>query len=343
MNILYGVCGDGFGHSSRASIIIENLTKKGHKVKIITYGKAYKILKKYKPIKVSGLEIKFIDSKVSFKKTINSSIKNIIKDTKNFKKILNEVDKFSPDLCISDMEPIVPIIRYWKKLPLISIDNQHRLTHQKIKVPKKYEKDYLIAKTVTESFVKRANYFLILTFAKTSVRSKNAILADPILRNEIIKIKPGKKDFILVYLTRPNKELIKNIKKINEKFIVYGHSKKNMKKENITFKKTGPEFIKDLRECKAIIGTAGFTLISESLYLKKPYYAIPLQGQFEQTLNALFIKNSKLGDYSEKPDLEDLNRFIKEIDRYEKKLKTFNYNPNELIEKLDIIINNLSK
>ena len=34
--ILYGVCGEGSGHSSRAKEVIENLTKQGHQVKVVS-------------------------------------------------------------------------------------------------------------------------------------------------------------------------------------------------------------------------------------------------------------------------------------------------------------------
>jgi UDP:flavonoid glycosyltransferase YjiC (YdhE family) len=39
-------------------------------------------------------------------------------------------------------------------------------------------------------------------------------------------------------------------------------------------------YLEELKACKAIIATAGFTLMSEALYLKKPYLALPLKGQF---------------------------------------------------------------
>ena len=46
---------------------------------------------------------------------------------------------------------------------------------------------------------------------------------------------------------------------------------------------------------KAVIATAGFTLISEALYLHKPYLALPMQGQFEQELNAFQLESLGYG------------------------------------------------
>lgn len=43
-------------------------------------------------------------------------------------------------------------------------------------------------------------------------------------------------------------------------------------------------FLQDLASAKAVMATAGFTLISESLQLGKPYLAMPMDGQYEQQL-----------------------------------------------------------
>ncbi|MBU0760680.1 MAG: hypothetical protein KJ600_02350 [Nanoarchaeota archaeon] len=44
MKTLYGVAGEGLGHSSRAMEVIPFLEKKGHEVLVVTYGQAYDVL-----------------------------------------------------------------------------------------------------------------------------------------------------------------------------------------------------------------------------------------------------------------------------------------------------------
>ena len=39
----------------------------------------------------------------------------------------------------------------------------------------------------------------------------------------------------------------------------------------------------------AVITSAGFTLLGEAVYLHKPVLAIPVEGQFEQILNAHYV------------------------------------------------------
>lgn len=334
MKILYGVCGEGFGHSSRAKEMIKYLEKEGHKVLVMTYGQAYSVLKDFKRIKVEGFTLLFKNNKLHLGDTIAHSIKIISKNVKNWREIKKKIDRFGPELCISDMEPIVPIVSFHYRLPLISIDNQHRLTHLKLKVPKKYVKDYLTARIATDSCISRAKAFIILSFTKGKTKGKNAYVVSPILRKEILRLKPTRADKILVYQTKPNKKLITVLEKIPRKFIVYGYDKKE-KKGNLEFKKAGKGFIKDLARCRAIIATSGFTLISEALYLKKPYFALPLGGQFEQVLNALFLKNSGIGTFSENPTEKEIVLFLKNLKEYEKKLRKHKMDSSEAIRALE--------
>jgi len=339
MRILYGVCGEGFGHSSRSKEIINHLKKRGHKVLVITYGQAVKILKEFNLIKVEGISLSFYNNKLSLSKTFFDNINKILKNLKNWNKIKKKISKFNPDLCISDMEVLVPIISYWKNIPLISIDNQHRLTNLNIKVPKEYYKDFIIAKTAINTCISNADAFIIMSFSKSRIikDKEKTYVVNPLLRKEITLLNKKEGDFILVYQTKEDERIIKTLKEIKHNFIVYGYNKNSIE-GNITFKKLGQNFIKDLATSKAVIATSGFTLMSESIYLKKPYFAIPLEGQFEQVLNSLFLKKSGFGDFSINPTEDQLNRFISNLSKYKSKLNKNKTSPEETLNILDKII-----
>ena len=329
MNILYGVSGDGFGHSSRALVIGDILKKQGHKVVIVTYGRAYNVLKnKFKIFKVSGMALVFIRGVLKKRKTIATSTKSFLRNIHRWTAFQKLVKEFKPDLCISDMEPIVPILSNWYKLPLISIDNQHRITNLQISVPKKYYKDYLLAKAVVDSFVLRADYFIVTSFSNEKIKKKNTIIVPPIIRERVKRLKPkyGKK--ILVYVTRKNKQIINTLKNIDNKFVIYGYNI-NKGYGNLKFR-TKKTFLDDLKNCKAIIATAGFTLMSEALYLKKPYLALPLKGQFEQVLNSLFLKKAGFGDYSDSLEEKDVVYFLYNLKKFRNNLKKYRVDFNKL-------------
>lgn len=341
MRIIYGVSGEGFGHSSRAREMISHLIKKGHEVLVITYGQAYPILSKlFKTLKIEGIHLKFRKEGLSLSETIKHNIPGVIKNIKTGKIRDKTIKEFNPDMAITDYEPTTALIAYKFKIPLISIDNQHRLTHLKLKIPKEYTKDYLIAKTATALNPPKADYYIILSFAKIRPNAKNAKVVSPMLRRIILDSRPKKKNFILVYQTKPDKNLLSILKKIPENFIVYGYNVEK-KDKNLIFKKAGEHFVRDLSSCKAVIASAGFSLMSEALYLKKPYFAIPLKGQFEQTLNALFLKRAGFGEFSENPSEKELNNFISSIKTYGKKISGYKTKSNEAFLAMDKAIKKL--
>src|SRR4029079_9685598 len=73
-------------------------------------------------------------------------------------------------------------------------------------------------------------------------------------------------------------------------------------------------FIADLANCRAVIAGGGFTLMGEAVYLHKPMLALPLEGQFEQALNARYLEREGFGMCAD--DLSDasvLPRFLERV------------------------------
>ena len=340
MKILYGLAGEGFGHSSRARVLIRYLENKGHKVFILTHGQSLDILKRdgFKVIKVKGLKFTHNNGKIEKLKTIKKSFIISAVNIRHSLKIKRLMSK-GFDLCITDMAPLVSIISTIYRLPLLSIDNQHLLVNFEVKAPKKYKRDFLMARLVTKTLAYRANWYIVINFAKAKVKKyykQNTFLVPPIIRQRVKNIKVIKENFILVYLSKKDERLIKILKQINENFIVYGYNIEK-KEKNLIFHRAGDHFLKDLAKCKAIIATSGFSLISEALYLKKPYFALPIL-HFEQALNGIFLKKSGFGDYSEKPSKKQIITFLKNLKNYEKNLKNYKVNHNRIFKILDKIL-----
>jgi len=297
--------------------------------------------KDFDVVKVRGLHMVFDKSVLNVRSTIFYNIKNFSKNFVRWRKFHNLMLEFKPDLCISDMEPIVPVLSFWYKVPLVSLDNQHRITNLKLDIPKKYYKDYLVTKAVIYSFVSRANAFIVTSFTNAKITKKNTFIVAPIIRKEVRKLKPKYGDKILVYLTRKNGDVLDVLKKIDEKFIVYGYNvRKRMK--NLEFK-TPDSFVNDLKNCKAVIATSGFTLMSEAIYLKKPYLALPLKGQFEQMLNSLFLKQAGYGEFSEDLKETEITSFLKNLFKYKSKLKKYKPDFNKLYKVLDRVLKKVEK
>ncbi len=344
-NILYGVSGEGSGHSSRSKEILSHLSKK-HKVHVITYGKAYPYLEKYFPTtKIYGLHLSFKDNKIEYVKTFMNNLNNFVSSFEDFKNLRKLLKNFKPDLIITDFEPTSVILSNLYNVPLISIDNQHRITNLKIEVPDKYKKEFFVCKSVIKAIVPDANYYLATSFFKEKLNDKKTFIAEPIIREDVMKLIPSNKGHVLVYQTsKSNKKVLKELKSVDQKFIIYGFDV-SKKDKNLIFKKFSTSgFLNDLASCKAVITNGGFTLMTEALYLKKPVLSEPIQGQFEQILNAYYLNKMGYGEFVEKMSGLEIKKFLNNIPIYERELENYTSKDNKKIfKKLDKIVKKLIK
>ena len=166
----------------------------------------------------------------------------------------------------------------------------------------------------------------------------------PILRKEILDIEPVKGDHVLVYQTSTsNSKLIEILKDINENFIVYGFDMEKVDK-NLTYRKFNEDrFFNDLGSCKAVLANGGFTLISESIYLKKPVLSIPVKGQFEQIMNAIYLERLGYGEYHEELEIDVVQDFLSKLDIYNNSLLSYHQDGNkDILKEIDSLIEQYS-
>ena len=129
-----------------------------------------------------------------------------------------------------------------------------------------------------------------------------------------------------------------------EQFIVYGYDK-NQSVKNIQYKSFSHDgFLDDLRQSNGVIASAGFSLMTEALYLKKPFLAIPLQGQFEQLLNGFLMEKLGYGKCITSLTSEDISAFLYHRPDYRDKLSGYTHTGNEAIKAmLDRLISDDAK
>lgn len=343
--ILYGVAGEGSGHSSRAKEVITHLLGLGHEIKIVSYDRGYENLKQYFPVEeIFGLRFDYKNNKVRVLPTIIKNAFQLPAAKKSLDKVLRLIKEFKPQIVISDFEPLSCLAANLTGRPLISIDNQHRLTNARITYPKKYEKDAALAKAVTRLLIFNTKACLVISFDKPKTLNKKTFVFPPILRREVLEVKASEGDYILVYVTAPSKNLVKILEKINKKFVCYGFDKNEIN-GNIVFKKASQEeFLRNLAGCEAVVANAGFTLISEALFLRKPYLAWPVAGQFEQILNACFIDKAGYGLHADDLNQENIEIFLSKLEPYKKNLQQYKKEDNhKLFAKLDQLIRQYGK
>src|SRR5262249_34389609 len=126
-----------------------------------------------------------------------------------------------------------------------------------------------------------ADVYLVTSFFTPRIKRSDTQLFPPILRKQVLEARPAQSGDVVVYVTSPSEELVRVLKSVRQSFICYGFSREG-REQNLLFKKPAmDEFLRDLAAARAVVANAGFSLISEALFLGKPYLAWPVQDQFE--------------------------------------------------------------
>jgi len=339
-NILYGVNGEGSGHSTRAREVISHLISKGHTVRIVSFDRGLTNLSKDFPVtEIFGLHFAYANNRVRYRRTLAKNLITAPKAARSFSKLMRHGDEWQIDLVITDFEPMSCHVGHRKNLPVISIDNQHCLTNTDVVLPHRHRRDAAAAKIATRLMTPHAQAYLVTSFFPVHAKKSNTFVAPPILRQEILDTRPVTGEYVLVYVTSPSPDLAQLLKQVRCKFVAYGFGRDGQD-GNILFKKPGMEsFLADLAGCKAIIANAGFSLVSEALYLGKPYLAVPVQHQFEQIFNAYFLDKEGYGAFWEDLNKEKVESFLFNLPAFQEKLASYERHDNSmLLNKLDQLI-----
>ena len=201
--ILYGLSGEGSGHSSRSKQMARHLESLGHEVWLASYDRGYRNLKdEFNVFEIEGLAIASADNKVSNIKTVTKNVKRLKKGWLRLRALKNEMFKiFEPEVVITDFEPMTAYLAHHYDIPLMTIDNQHRMRYMTYECPPGHQFDQKMTKSIIRAMVPRPDLSLVTTFYEGQVTNDRTLLFPPILRDEVIAMQPSDEGHILVYLT----------------------------------------------------------------------------------------------------------------------------------------------
>jgi uncharacterized protein (TIGR00661 family) len=224
-----------------------------------------------------------------------------------------------------------------QRVPIISVDNMQVIArcHHDEDVLGDEMRSFLLAKGIVRAKLPRCNAYLITTFFYPRVKRDRTTLHPPILRKELLEAKARVKsgEHVLVYQSGTSHDsLVDALKTTDVPFRVYG-LKRGIDAEivdgNITHCPfSEPRFIEDLATAKAVVAGGGFTLMGEAVYLGKPMLSVPLEGQFEQTLNANYLVKLGYGARAAEVTSDTLEHFLARAPEYEHNLRGFEHDQN---------------
>jgi uncharacterized protein (TIGR00661 family) len=352
MKILYGVVGEGMGHATRSRVILDALTKR-HEIQVVVSGRAYDFLGARFPDvhKIWGATLAYEENAVSKLKTALQNARGAVTGIpENVKQYLEISERFAPDAVISDFDTFAYLYGVNWRLPVISIDNMqiiNRCRHEPA-ITAGQQTDFQLAKNIVKAKLPGCYHYLVSTFFYPEVRKARTTLVPPILRPEILEARPVKGEHLVVYQTSTsNKELPQILKGSGLRCLVYGLRRditSDLTDENLTYRPFSEKgFIDDLRTAKAVIANAGFSLMSECVYLRKPLLSVPVAGQFEQVLNARYLEKLGYGLLADELTSDILERFLLQVPFFEGKLASYAQEGNTLLlAKLDGLLEQIS-
>jgi uncharacterized protein (TIGR00661 family) len=321
MRILYGVVGEGLGHAMRALVVAPYLVSQGHEVRVFASGRAYNVLaaKLAHVQRIEGLSLHYTDNRINKGKTAWSNLKNLAPGlSHNVGQWLELLAGFEPDVVLSDFESWTWLCARVFGLPIVSLDNIQvlsRCDHPR-SIRKGHEADFQIARQVVKGKLPGCDHYLISTFIPAAVSKKRTTLVPPLLRPAVLDATPVRGDHVVVYQSGPGCGELSDLlgKHKGTEFRIYGARPELLAPEvegHLHFMPySESNFLTDLISCRAVVASAGHTLMTEALHLGKPMLALPLEGQFEQMLNARWLAHLGLGLCSEKPRPRDVGELL---------------------------------
>ena len=339
MKILYGVVGEGMGHAMRSRVVLEHLVSQGHEVAIMASGRAVDYLaKRFEGVnRIHGLHMIYEENRVRIGKTVWSNIlAGAAGIPKNIAAYFDLIADFKPEVVISDFESWTYLYGRSRRLPILSIDNMqiiNRCVHEPDVIGDD-EADFQLARAFVKGKLPFCDAYFITTFFRPKIRKDNTSLFPPIVRPEILAATPRRGEHLLVYQTAEGHgQLAETLQQSGIECRIYG-MRRNLEGDvtegNLVYRPfSETTFIDDLASARGVVAAGGFTLMSESVFLKKPMLAIPLEKQFEQVLNARYLEKEGFGKGA--TSIEEagvLPSFIAELPRYEENLSRYSQDGN---------------
>jgi uncharacterized protein (TIGR00661 family) len=345
MRILYGVVGEGMGHATRSSVLLEHLTKH-HEVHVVVSGRARDYLaQRFQNVhKIWGLTLSYEGNSVRKLGTLLENLKGAVKGfPENVRAYFELIDEFRPELVVSDFESFSYLYATNHLLPVISVDNMQIINRAKHapELLSGHEAQFQLTRNIVKAKLPHCFHYLVTTFFYPELRKDRTTLLPSILRPEILAARSEPGEHLLVYQTATtNTELMSALKQSRIPCRVYGVRRgiqTDQVDDNLTFRPFSEAgFIDDLRTARAVVAGGGYTLLSEAVYLHKPVLALPVRGQFEQTLNALYVEQLGYGRHAAALDKPTLDGFLADVPRCAEALQGYSQDGNRLmLEALD--------
>ncbi len=343
--ILYGLCGEGSGHATRARVVLRHLAARGHELRVASFDRGLRDLAgEFEVFAIEGLRLSGRDNRVSKLGTLRENLVRLKSGARRLRAFRRECfEGFRPELVVCDFEPQTAWLARELSLPLLSIDNQHLVRCLEHPDVPGLAREARLLRALVKLIVPHRARSIVTSFWPGKVLDERAVRVPPILREEVLALDPARGEHVVVYFTRGFESFLDVLRTLPAvPFRIYGAGREG-REANLEFQKpSGPGFLADLASARAVVATAGFGLIGEALHLRKPYLALPMRGQYEQELNAHHLELLGYGRNGRAWTRETLGDFLFRVPQYEAALRGYRSSDNrECLRAVDAAVREL--
>ena len=325
MRLAYGARGYGRGHAMRTSAVLPELIRE-HEVKVFAGRDAYLALKDRFPcegLPVIGYQYD-PSGRLSAPLTLRRNAgltADLLTNGPVTREVARRLDRFAPDLVISDSETWTHRYARSAGIPRIGFDHVGIMAFCKCDyAPEDWlrgPRDALGYRT----FMGKPERVLVSSFYPAEPRMAGVKLVGPILRDSVLAAHSIRGDYLLAYFNKGEHQFSSALETVlrscGERIIIYGTPRRGISGK-LDFRAPANEaFVQDLAGCKGLISTSGNQLLSEAIALGKPVLTMP-EDVVEQRLNARAVVNMGVGVQAQlsRLNLTVLGEFLSRLDEY---------------------------
>jgi uncharacterized protein (TIGR00661 family) len=294
MRILYGAFAQGQGHFAKAAVLVPLLERAGHTVRVISSGGRHApagyVFRWHRHF--PGLAYVVRDGRTRYGDTLRTWVGQIPKVVSHLRTIRSIVREFSPDIIISDFEPLTasPVIE--AKCEVVALSRQVALFDSKLPLPEGMSRERRLTRAVIRLFTAGADRQYGYHYAPASARC-----LPPVIRPDLASARPSWGDHLVVYnvyhtVADGSPEALvdwANRRRISVRAYGFPGVERGTQ-GRVEFKSSSRQgILSDMAGCRGVITSAGLTTAVEAFLLQKPVCVVPIPGQWEQYVNAFHL------------------------------------------------------
>jgi len=317
MNIVYTLVGMTRGHASRALAVGGELIDRGHDVRFYTNLDAYELLTaRFGFDRVKEIEMPkyiFNNGKICPCQTIIRNSGFIFKREKYTAPIIQTFDNWTPDVTISDFEPLAWWVSQKLNIPHVTLDSQRFMISSEMpqRLPLVDNVQRLITRLMLYLFSPNATERIVSKQFAVPKETATDHYVGAITRRKVDTLhwEPAGKYF-LVYIKESLCDRLPEIQAVAEKSgltgIVFGICQSHLERfPNLEHGKTSEDgFLQTLATCEFALTTPGSQTLAETWTLGIPAYLLPEPNQFEQQINLHLAMQAAPSQYAKFEDQE---------------------------------------